>query len=178
MDFDLTDAVAKSIFRVLLKGLTPLPLDSSASEKLKSDSKRCRTNVRQDIIMTRNAPSLSRAEFGNMKGELDGEQPICAICLQDLKRPDSIPASVWDTRDDLTPVKLVVAEDMDPSAQTNANLKTDKTATPSEGSKVAVGNKLRISQSNSSTPHAFHLACIRSWFFDDEDTEMNQCPTC
>jgi hypothetical protein len=149
--------ISKVVLNALASGLAPLPLDSSALEKFMSDSPRCSTEARQEMIMIRNAPSLSWKEYLDLEAKLNGERPICTICQEVLERPRS------------APVKLLVAEDTSPSVPTNNN---------HEANKRLKSPKLGMQQCSAFASHAFHLGCVKSWFFGDDDTEMNCCPTC
>lgn len=116
----LSDAtISKVVLNTLASGLQPLALENSALEKLIADSQRCSKKARQEMVITRNAPSLLGKSILIWR-------PICTIYQKVLKRPRSASVSVWDVRADDVAVKLVVTGDTSPSVPTSNNHKVNK----------------------------------------------------
>lgn len=152
------EMIQEVVLHRFTQGLQVPQLNSLDMEKFISDPRRCSKEVRQEVIVGRNAPSLTEIEYDTlMEIHEDNEhnkelekRPICTICQEAIERPVS-PSS--EERTDNTAVKLVAGEGSDSSAY------------------VALHPCDII-------PHVFHLGCIRDYFFHDQHTETVKCPNC
>lgn len=171
----------------LAYGLRPLPLHSWDMETLITDPSRCSKQMRQEIILMRNAPTITESEYANLV-KSNGEVPICTICLETIQPPPFKPLSPWDERADDAAVKLVAVEGSFPTGPVSildspvptldAFVPLLKSFSPLYDDYMATRNTVKMRPCNPSVPHNFHLGCIRLWFFSDKTAEINHCPTC
>lgn len=151
-----------AVLHQFTKGIELPPLNSLDMEDFISDPRRCSKEVRQEMILQRNAPCLTEPEYDSLmtlhednghNKELD-KRPICTICQDAIEKPN---ATSSEERTDDIAVKLLTAKGF------------DSPACPDLPTKL---------QPCSAVPHVFHLGCIREYFFHDPNTETVTCPNC
>ncbi|TID25222.1 hypothetical protein E2P81_ATG04326 [Venturia nashicola] len=150
--------IEQAVLHQLTRSLDLPPLNSLAMEEFISDPRLCSKEVRQEVILRRNAPSLTESEYLRLlelhdenkhNKELDN-RPICTICQDTIEKP--VAPSSEERTDDIA-IKLFTAKVLEFSGC--IELKPCDVV-----------------------PHVFHLGCIREYFFHDQHTETVKCPNC